>query len=130
MPTSKQTISSFLSKAFVVFLYISFLGVQLFFNFDTGKGPTTTVHYYSSNSNTKNSSPLPCIKRINKNGSKQVTVLLNKRFQPESILVLNTIQIKTPVCYIEKANTYLPFDQFIPTSNILARSLRGPPAIA
>lgn len=128
MPTSKQTISSFLSKAFVVFLYISFLGVQLFFNFDTGKGPTTTVHYYSSN--TKNSSPLPCIKRINKNGSKQVTVLLNKRFQPESILVFNTIQIKTPVCYIEKANTYLPFDQFIPTSNILARSLRGPPAIA
>jgi hypothetical protein len=128
VPTSKQTISSFLSKAFVVFLYISFLGVQLFFNFDTGKGPTTTVHYYSSN--TKNSSPLPCIKRINKNGSKQVTVLLNKRFQPESILVFNTIQIKTPVCYIEKANTYLPFDQFIPTSNILARSLRGPPAIA
>ena len=128
MPTSKQTISSFLSKAFVVFLYISFLGVQLFFNFDTGKGPTTTIHYYSCN--TKNSSPLPCIRRINKNDNKQVTVLLNKRFQPESILVFNTIQIKTPVCYIEKANKYLPFDQHIPTSNILVRSLRGPPAIA
>ena len=128
MSTSKQTISSFLSKAFVVFLYISFLGVQLFFNFDTGKGPATTIHYYSSNS--KNSSPLPCIRRINKNGSKQITVLLNKRFQPESILVLNTIQIKIPVCYIEKTNKYFSFDQHIPTSNLLTRSLRGPPIVA
>jgi hypothetical protein len=128
MNLKRQNISLLYNKVFALFLYIAFFGVQLFFNFDTGKGPVTTIQYYSYSS--QNSSALSHIKQTNKNNRKQITVRLNKRFQPESTLVLNTISIKTPVCYIEKANKFIPFDQYIPTSNLLTKCLRGPPAVA
>jgi len=126
--TNKQHISSILTKAFALVLYISFLGVQLFFNFDTGKGPATTIRSYSFT--TQQSNSLLGIKQNKKDNGNHATVLLNKRFQPESILVMNTISIQTLVCYIETANKYLPFDQHIPTSNKHVHSLRGPPVVA
>jgi hypothetical protein len=125
---NKQHISSILTKAFALVLYISFLGVQLFFNFDTGKGPATTIRSYSYTTQQSNS-PLG-IKQNNKKNGNHATILLNKRFQPESILVMNTISIQTPVCYIGTTIKYLPFDQYIPTSNKLVHSLRGPPVVA
>jgi hypothetical protein len=128
VPTNKQNISSILTKAFALVLYISFLGVQLFFNFDTGKGPATTIRSYGCT--TQHSNCLLGIKQNTKNNGNHATVLLNKRFQPESILVMNTISIQTPVCYIETANKYLPFDQYISTSNKYVHSLRGPPVVA
>jgi hypothetical protein len=122
-----QYISSFITKALALAFYISFLGVQLFFNFDTGKGPAITIHICNYASQ-HNSFP-PGIKQNNKPKC-NATVLLNKRFQPESILVVNTISIKAPAYYIETAIKYSPFDQYIPDSISCVHSKRGPPAVA
>jgi hypothetical protein len=124
---SKKNISSFITKAFALLLYISFFGVQLFFNFDTGKGPATTIHYYSYN--TVNSSFPSHIKQTNKANTKQAIVLLNKRFHPENILAWNNTSIKAPLNYVETTIKYVAFNEHIPSSDHTTYSLRGPPFV-
>lgn len=123
----KRNISSLISKAFILCLYISFLAVQLFFNFDIGKGPATPINYYSFHPLNKTES---FVNQPRKLDTKKATVFLNKRFQPESILIWNTIEIEAPVKYIETQDQYVSFDQHIAAIHIHTRSLRGPPTIA
>lgn len=128
MSESKKNISSILSKAFVLLLYVAFFGVQLFFNFDTGNNADSNAFY--SYQGFAGNIYSHTIKQTNRTKNKKATVRLNKRFQPESIPAWNTILIKAPVCYIQTRIRNLPTDQHFSTSDLLTRSLRGPPVVA
>jgi len=124
MKKTKQNISASLFKMPVLALYVSFFIVQLFFNFDISNHSNNS--YYPNNAQ---SQAFSGIHKINTGKETRQTIRLNKRFQPQAMLVYNAVTIKAPVHYFI-ANTYSHYsNRLIPSIITSAQSLRGPPSV-
>ena len=129
MNYAKRNVLSSLVKAPVLFLYISFFAVELFFNFDFGNNSGTTTFLLSYN----NAAVRHCFtgkEKTNKAKDKKQTTRLNKRFEPQTILAYNRIDIKSPVCFLETKTFLFYSDVCMPASFLLSQSFRGPPFVA
>lgn len=125
---AKQTISKFLKILLVTGIYFSFFAVQLLYNFDLANSQKNNSGQFES--------------KISKEGSKTVSfyqkstltykanIRLNKRFEPNSLVVCNVPIIEICVIHYmpEKLGHYN--EQYLISTIPLSSLLRGPPAFA
>ena len=113
-----------LSNTLLLAVYVAFIVVQVFFNFDTLSNPPVSF---------KNSFSINFIKghqeSVEKGGnhsSKKFNIRLNKRFQPEGIPGINT-GLNDPFAEYISLVEYSIHNSMALSAVFLSRSLRAPP---
>lgn len=127
MNCKKTGILSCLIKAPVLFFYIIFFIVEIFFNDGTGNISNNSLLLQK---NTSVSHTTLCINKSDKGNDKKQTFHLNRRFQPKDVLSCNLVVLKVPAFYLERKIFVPKYDLFIPASDLLSQSYRGPPVVA
>jgi hypothetical protein len=129
MYNQKPNILSQWAKIPLLSLYISFLIVQLFFNFDIAN-PLDPGTFHPSYASVTTGYRYPGIGKRDNAENKKPTVRLNKRFKPQVILVQHSIILISPIRYTDPKSfvTYPGF--FIPAPFLRSPFFRGPPVVA
>jgi hypothetical protein len=124
MNGKKTGLLSYLIKVPVLFFYITFFIVEIFFNYGTGNFPDNGLAFQKDTSVCQTSL---CINKSNKGKDKEQTFHLNKRFEPKNILNSSLLVFKFPDYHLEKKVFVSKYDLFIPATDMVSHSYRGPP---
>jgi hypothetical protein len=127
MNGKKPGIISYVIKVPVLFFYVTFFIVEIFFNNGTGNVPNNSLLFQKNASVGHNSF---CINKSNKGKDKKQTFHLNRRFQPKDVLNCNLVVFKFPDYYLERKIFVSKYDLFIPATDLLSQSYRGPPVVS
>lgn len=118
-----------LSKIAVLLIYIPFFAVQCFLSYSSVTQVNTQPLQASCKKQATHS--LVSITAAEKKvPAKQVTINLNKRFQPGGMSYFLNVIFEVPVYFFEACffNTYTNF--FLPSFHLYTGALRGPPSVA
>lgn len=130
MPKKKKKILFWLTKLPLLFLYISFLTVQLSFNFDTpgnGNDKSIVAIYPAAHASL---SIYPTLTRKSGDQSNKPNIRLNKRFQQENALCCQRIAIKTTIRYLNSKYAVSYNNRLLQSTDFSTWLLRGPPFVA
>jgi hypothetical protein len=124
-----KNILFYLTRIPVLFVYISFLTVQLTSNFDVPGNGTGSL--YSTASNAPNAgSHLYVSKDKTHSKESRSNIRLNKRFQPEEAIYCIGIVIKIPFSYLNTKCIINYSSKLISSFAFNSLLLRGPPVLA
>jgi hypothetical protein len=130
MNFKKINITGNWAKLPLLLLYISFFTVQLFFNFDIANHSINSPQLYSYKELSATRIAPVVVNKTNKGKTKQQTIRLNKRFEPQAILVHHGMEVKGPVYC---SNIKLPGirkKMILSSPYLYSQSFRGPPVAA
>ena len=129
MNFKKINITGNWAKLPLLLLYISFFIVQLFFNFDIANHSNNNPQLYSYKKLSA-TRITPVVNKTNKGKTKQQTIRLNKRFEPQAMLVYHGTEVKVPEYCFGIKQPGISRELILPTPYLHPHSLRGPPVTA
>jgi len=118
----------FISKSFLLGIYVAFFSVQLFFNFDAGSQDQIIYSHFHQNSyGHANPHVVRMISYCHSSSQQDDNIRLNKRYQPEIVPDGCIILCRLYVEYAEKPFLAFDHNESLLTSIRLSKPLRGPP---
>ncbi len=131
MGFKKQQISFSAYKTALLLLYIPFFVVQCFFNIDTaGSGSVGHIQQQLKKSLSGDNIFHSPDSSANKTNNRQVTIRLNKRFQPETTPAIDNFYLEIPVAFTITSSFGIYTNPFPALPHYFTRIVRGPPVVA
>ena len=116
-----------LSRIAVLLIYVPFFTVQCFLSY-SNLAQVKTDTFQTSYKRQTSKTPLSIADAEKKSQEKQVTINLNKRFQPGSMSYFLNTSFEVPVYFFEASVFISYLNSLLPTSHLYTGPLRGPPA--
>ena len=127
MHFNKSNTHSWLSKALLLLVYVSFFIVQIFFNLNSNVN--SSLNGYSKNHLTSSHQFNFCTSKTGKHKSGAPKIRLNKRFEPNVMQVTDLDTLVSPV-YYKIVTCFASYKRIkTPGAFLHSQSFRGPPVV-
>jgi len=110
-------------------VYVAFFAVQCLFNFDITSNANARIFLEKANQQSSAKDNHLSLSKSTGHSSSKITVRLNKRFQPKSIIACDVFAAEPLVHYVAVPKPVYGYNVFIPSPLPLCYSLRGPPHV-